>query len=89
MATNATKTIAVRIPYDEYLRRLRDATEAKLSMSEYLHLKLSDGDRVVQAEAQLVALSQLVKQLKLEAQEQANLAHEQACQADQQRIDLR
>lgn len=88
MPTTATKSIAVRLPYDEYVRRLRAATEANLSMSEYLHVTLSDGDRVVQVEAELVSLRQQVSQLQREAQEQVDLAHEQACQADQQRIDL-
>ena len=88
MATTATKSIAVRLPYDEFIRRLRAATEANLSMSEYLHITLSDGDRVVEVEAELVSLRQQVSQLQREAREQADLAFEQECQADQQRIEL-
>lgn len=77
MATTATKSIAARLPFDEYVRVLNQATEAKLTVSDYLILKLSASDRVAQAEAQQVALTQQVKQLKLEAQKQANLANEQ------------
>lgn len=88
MATTSTKSIAARLPFEEYVRVLNQATEAKLTVSDYLILKLSASDRVAQAEAQQVALNQQVMQLKKEIQDQADLAFEQQCQADAQRIDL-
>lgn len=88
MATTATKAIAARLPFAEYVRVLERATEAKLSVSDYLILKLSTSERVAQAEAQQKILTQQIRQLKQEAKEQADLAFEQQEQGDAQRIEL-
>lgn len=88
MATKSTKSIAARIPFEEYIRVLERATEAKLSVSDYLILKLSTSERVAQAEAQQMTLTQQVRQLKQEVKEQADLAFEQQEQGDALRIEL-
>lgn len=88
MATTATKAIAARLPFAEYIRVLERATEAKLSVSDYLILKLSTSEQVAQAEAQLMTLTQQVRQLEQEAKEQADLAFEQQEQGDALRIEL-
>lgn len=88
MATTATKAIAARLPFAEYVRVLERATDAKLSVSDYLILKLSTSERVAQAEAQLMTLTQQVRQLEQEAKEQADFAFEQQEQGSAQRIEL-
>ena len=44
MGTTLTKSIATRIPFDEYVRILQIATEMKVSMSDYIILKLHAAD---------------------------------------------
>jgi phage shock protein A len=88
MATTATKSIAARLPFEEYVRVLNQATEAKLTVSDYLILKLSASDRVAQAEAQQVALIQQVRQLQQEVRQLHQEAEQEATQAEAQRLDL-
>lgn len=66
MTGNATKAIAARVPFDEYIKILTAATEAKLNVSDYVIMKLNALDRTSDLETKLSASKAEVVKLKQE-----------------------
>ena len=79
MTTTATKSIAARLPYQEYIRVLQAAVEAKLTVSDYLILQLQAGEQageqLIQNQTQLAALQKQAVQLRQEVN-QTKKAHQ-------------
>jgi chromosome segregation ATPase len=77
MTTTASKAIAARLPFDEYVRVLQAAVEAKQSLSDYLILQLRAGEQLSQQRDQLAALQKEATKLRQEIN-QTREAHQHA-----------
>lgn len=53
MGTTNTKSIAARIPYDEYVNVIDKASALRLTTSDYLILKLNQAERLPPLEQEL------------------------------------
>jgi len=63
MADHNTKAIAARVPMAEYIRVITAATDLKLSVSEYLIMKLNGPDRFAEMMEELSAAKSEIAEL--------------------------
>lgn len=85
MADYNTKAIAARVPMTEYIRIITDATELRLSVSEYIIMKLNAPATTADLHAELLAAQREIAELrgKSDKAEKLNLRGvDSECQAE-------
>lgn len=81
MGTTNTKSIAARIPYDEYINVITRASELRLTTSDYIILKLNDAERLPQLEQELSITQATVIALRNELDKTKNQVSSQEATA--------
>jgi hypothetical protein len=67
-----SKTISVRVPMEDYLRFLTEATRSKLSLSEYLFLRIYQEDKAKEFEKKLSDKEAKIKVLESDLKKMAS-----------------
>ena len=73
MTAPPTKAIAARIPFDEYIKVITKASDLRLTISDYIIMKLNSVDRVSELEHELKTVQATVVSLRQELDKTKNL----------------